>query len=153
MNAETGEVAGASVQLGDPVTEKGLIDVILHARDLRLYHAITDCGAGGMSSAVGEMSSSLGADVELRSVRLKSPGLAPWEVWLSEAQERMVLAVPPQNIAQLQALCDTFDTELTDIGEFTNTHRLIVRCENDIVLDLQNDFLHGGIPNKLLLLE
>ncbi len=150
MNAETGEVAGASVQLGDPVTEKGLIDVILRARDLRLYHAITDCGAGGLSSAVGEMSSSLGADVELRSVRLKYPGLAPWEVWLSEAQERMVLAVPPQNIAQLQALCDTFDTELTDIGEFTNTHRLIVRCENDIVLDLQNDFLHDGIPQRTL---
>ncbi len=94
MDAQTGEVAGASVQIGDPITEKGLIEVITRARDENLYHAITDCGAGGLSSAVGEMASDTGADVELQNVRLKYPGLAPWEIWLSEAQERMVLAVP-----------------------------------------------------------
>ncbi|MEW6401796.1 MAG: phosphoribosylformylglycinamidine synthase subunit PurL [Chloroflexota bacterium] len=150
MDAQTGEVSGASVQIGDPITEKGLIDVILQARDLRLYNAITDCGAGGLSSAVGEMSSTIGADVELRSVRLKYPGLAPWEIWLSEAQERMVLAVPPQNIAQLQSLCDTFDTELTDIGEFTGSHRLIVRYNGNPVVDMDNEFLHEGIPQRQL---
>ncbi len=95
MDAQTGEVSGASVQIGDPITEKGLIDVIVRARDAGLYTAITDCGAGGLSSAVGEMTSKIGGDVDLTSVRLKYPGLAPWEIWLSEAQERMVLAVPP----------------------------------------------------------
>ncbi|MGB8984264.1 MAG: phosphoribosylformylglycinamidine synthase subunit PurL [Anaerolineales bacterium] len=150
MDAQTGEVAGASVQIGDPITEKGLIDVIIPARDLRLYHAITDCGAGGLSSAVGEMSSSIGADVDLRNVQLKYPGLAPWEIWLSEAQERMVLAVPPGHVPQLQELCDTYDTELTDIGEFTGSGRLLVRYENKIVLDLENEFLHEGIPQRHL---
>ena len=102
MDAQTGEVSGASVQIGDPITEKGLIDVIVRARDLGLYNDITDCGAGGLSSAVGEMASSIGCNVDLTRVRLKYPGLAPWEIWLSEAQERMVLAVAPEKISALQ---------------------------------------------------
>lgn len=150
MDAQTGEVSGASVQIGDPITEKGLIDVILPARDRRLYHAITDCGAGGLSSAVGEMASTIGADVDLARVRLKYPGLAPWEIWLSEAQERMVLAVAPPDVPALQELCDTFNTELTDIGEFTGSGRLVVRYNGNVVLDLENDFLHAGIPQRQL---
>ncbi len=150
MDAQTGEVAGASVQIGDPITEKGLIDVIVRARDLGLYTAITDCGAGGLSSAAGEMASTIGADIELSRVRLKYPGLAPWEIWLSEAQERMVLSVPSENISDLQKLCDTFDTELTDIGEFTGDGRLVVRYNNNIVVDMDNDFLHEGIPQRQL---
>ena len=150
MDAQTGEVSGASVQIGDPITEKGLIDVILRARDLGLYHDITDCGAGGLSSAVGEMASRLGCDVELMHVRLKYPGLAPWEIWLSEAQERMVLAVPPEKLPVLQTLCDTFDTELTDIGAFTGSSRLIVRYDGNIVVNLHNEFLHEGIPQRQL---
>ncbi|MBC7876922.1 MAG: phosphoribosylformylglycinamidine synthase subunit PurL [Anaerolineales bacterium] len=150
MDAQTGEVAGASVQIGDPITEKGLIDVITRARDLGLYNAITDCGAGGLSSAAGEMASTIGADIELAQVRLKYAGLAPWEIWLSEAQERMVLAVSSENISALQKLCDTFNTELTDIGEFTGTTRLVVRYKDQIVLDLENEFLHEGIPQRQL---
>ncbi|MBI5965673.1 MAG: phosphoribosylformylglycinamidine synthase subunit PurS, partial [Chloroflexi bacterium] len=150
MDAQTGEVAGASVQIGDPITEKGLIDVIVRARDLGLYTAITDCGAGGLSSAAGEMASTIGADIELSHVRLKYAGLAPWEIWLSEAQERMVLAVPVENISDLQKLCDTFDTELTDIGEFTGTGRLVVRYNGNIVVDMDNVFLHDGIPQRQL---
>jgi phosphoribosylformylglycinamidine synthase len=150
MDAQTGEVAGASVQIGDPITEKGLIDVIVRARDLGLYHAITDCGAGGLSSAVGEMASRCGADVELRHVRLKYPGLAPWEIWLSEAQERMVLAVPEDALPQFQMLCDTFNVELTDLGLFTDTGRLVVRCDGEVVLDLANAFLHEGLPQRRL---
>ncbi|GAB4506815.1 MAG: phosphoribosylformylglycinamidine synthase subunit PurL [Anaerolineales bacterium] len=150
MDAQTGEVAGASVQIGDPIVEKGLIDVITRARDLRLYNDITDCGAGGLSSAVGEMASNIGCDVELKKVKLKYPGLAPWEIWLSEAQERMVLAVPPANIPALQELCDTFDTELTDIGEITGKHRLIVRYNGNPVVDMDNEFLHEGIPQRQL---
>jgi phosphoribosylformylglycinamidine synthase len=150
MDAQTGEVSGASVQIGDPITEKGLIEVIVRARDLGLYTDITDCGAGGLSSAVGEMTSKTGGDVDLASVRLKYPGLAPWEIWLSEAQERMVLAVAPENLPALQELCDTFDTELTDIGAFTGNGRIIVRQAGQIVLDLENEFLHEGIPQRQL---
>lgn len=148
MDAQTGEVAGASVQIGDPITEKGLIEVITRARDLGLYNAITDCGAGGLSSAVGEMASAIGADVELTQVRLKYPGLAPWEIWLSEAQERMVLAVPESALAQLASLCATFDVELTNIGHFTDTGRLTVRYDGRVALDLDNHFLHDGIPQR-----
>ena len=150
MDAQTGEVSGASVQIGDPITEKGLIDVIVRARDLSLYNDITDCGAGGLSSAVGEMASRLGCDVELTCVRLKYPRLAPWEIWLSEAQERMVLAVSPENIPALQTLCDTFDTELTDIGVFTGQGKLIVRYDGSIVAEIDNEFLHEGIPQRQL---
>ena len=150
MDAQTGEVSGASVQIGDPIVEKGLIDVIVQARDLGLYDDITDCGAGGLSSAVGEMASKIGCDVELKKVKLKYPGLAPWEIWLSEAQERMVLAVAPDKLSALQDLCDTFDTELTDIGSFTGTRRLIVRYDNSVVVDMDNKFLHDGIPQRQL---
>jgi phosphoribosylformylglycinamidine synthase len=150
MDAQTGEVCGASVQIGDPITEKGLIDVIVRARDLGLYNDITDCGAGGLSSAVGEMASKLGCDVDLTRVRLKYPGLAPWEIWLSEAQERMALAVAPEKISALQELCDTFDTELTEIGEFTGAGKLIIRYGGKIVVDMDNEFLHEEIPQRRL---
>ncbi|MBN1305318.1 MAG: phosphoribosylformylglycinamidine synthase subunit PurL [Anaerolineales bacterium] len=150
MDAQTGEVSGSSVQIGNPIVEKGLVDVIIPARDQGLYTAITDCGAGGLSSAVGEMASGIGADVDLTDVRLKYPGLAPWEIWLSEAQERMVLAVPRQDLPKLQELCDTYGVHLTDIGAFTGSGRLVVRCGEKVVLDLANEFLHEGIPQREL---
>jgi phosphoribosylformylglycinamidine synthase len=150
MDAQTGEVAGASVQIGAPITEKGLIEVLLRARDEGLYTAVTDCGAGGLSSAVGEMASTIGADVDLRGVRLKYPGLAPWEIWLSEAQERMVLAVPPHRLERFKEICALFDVDFTDIGEFQPSERLVVRYGSRPVLDLSNDFLHHGIPQRRL---
>lgn len=150
MDAQTGEVSGSSVQIGNPIIEKGLVDVLIPARDRRLYTAITDCGAGGLSSAVGEMAAHLGCQVELANVRLKYPGLAPWEIWLSEAQERMVLAVPPQNMPALQELCETYNVELTDIGFFENSGRLVVRYAGRVVLDLENRFLYGGLPRRRL---
>ncbi len=150
MDAQTGEVSGASVQIGAPIVEKGLIDVTMLARDRCLYHAITDCGAGGLSSAVGEMASKTGGDVHLERVPLKYPGLAPWEIWLSEAQERMVLAVPPRTLEELRQICELYDVELTDIGEFTGNGRLVVRYCGETVLDLDNHFLHEGIPQRRL---
>jgi phosphoribosylformylglycinamidine synthase len=151
MDAQTGDVAGSAVQIGDPITEKGLIEVITRARARGLSHAITDCGAGGLSSAVGEIAKGTGADVDLRHVRLKYPGLAPWEIWLSEAQERMVLAV--HDVAPLQELCERFDVELTDIGAFTETGRIIVRYDDRAVLDLDNHFLHDGLPTRALIAQ
>lgn len=153
MDAGTGEVAGASVQIGDPITEKGLVEVVVRARDQKLYHAITDCGAGGLSSAVGEMASETGAVVDLEAVPLKYPGLAPWEIWLSEAQERMVLAVPPESLGALASLCNIFNVELSDIGEFNASGKLVVRFAGREVLNLENTFLHQGIPRRHLQAE
>lgn len=146
MDATTGEVAGASVQIGDPITEKLLIDVLDGAD--HLWTAITDCGAGGLSSAVGEMAEQLGADVELDAVPLKYPGLEPWEVWLSEAQERMVVAVAPGAVAEFRERCQRHRVEFADIGEFTGTGRVVVRSTDEPVLDLATQFLHDGRPTR-----
>lgn len=148
MNASTGEVSGASVQIGAPVVEKGLVDVFMQARDQRLYSAITDCGAGGLSSAVGEMTSELGAEIQLGDVPLKYPGLAPWEIWLSEAQERMVIAVPQGNLESLSSLCARYEVEMTDIGRISDRGRLRIFYGDKLVLDLDNHFLHHGLPQR-----
>lgn len=148
LTHDTSETAGSAVQIGDPITEKGLIELIEAARDEQLYTAITDCGAGGFSSAVGEMGKELGADVELTNVKLKYPGLTPWEIWLSEAQERMVLAVPPANLPRLQALADLWDVEVSVLGAFTGDQQLRVRYNGALVADLPMPFLHDGLPRR-----
>lgn len=144
MTTETADVAGSSVQIGDPVVEKGLIDLVLAAREEQLYTAITDCGAGGLSSAVGEMAEVLGAEVDLDTVPRKYPGLAPWEVWLSEAQERMVLAVPDP--APLLELAAKWQVEAAVIGKFTGDGRLQVSTGGTNFIDLDTKFLHDGRP-------
>jgi len=146
MDATTGEVAGASVQIGDPITEKLVMDVLSQAHGL--YTSITDCGAGGFSSAVGEMAEGVGARVELSGAPLKYPGLSAWEIWLSEAQERMVVSVDPARLAELRVLCDRHGVELTDLGEFTGDGRLVVTFRGETVLDLDTHFLHDGRPQR-----
>jgi phosphoribosylformylglycinamidine synthase len=146
MDATTGEVAGASVQIGDPVVEKLLIDVLVGAE--HLYTGITDCGAGGLSSAVGEMAEGVGADVELDLVPLKYAGLEPWEIWLSEAQERMVVSVDPSQLPQLAERCAYYGVELADIGRFTGDGTLVVRSAGVPVLELDTKFLHDGRPQR-----
>jgi len=150
MDAQTGKVAGSAVQIGDPITEKGVIEVVTCARDAGLYNALTDCGAGGLSSAIGEMSSELGARVDLTNVRLKYAGLEPWEIWLSEAQERMVLAVPPACVPELIEFCDRYWVEWEDVGEFVASGRLQVNCGETSIIDLSNEFLHNGRPQRRL---
>lgn len=150
LTHETGDVAGSSVQIGNPIVEKNVMEVVLAARDAKLYHAITDCGAGGLSSAVGEMGATLGVQVRLERVPLKYAGLAPWEIWLSEAQERMVLAVPPHHVVALKAICDRFDCEMSDIGEFTGDGYLRVCYGDQTVCDLSMHFLHEGLPRRVL---
>ncbi|MDX2380948.1 MAG: AIR synthase-related protein, partial [Acidimicrobiia bacterium] len=151
MDATTGEVAGASVQIGDPIVEKLLIDALVGAEDL--YSAITDCGAGGLSSAVGEMAEGIGADIDLDTVPRKYPGLEPWEVWLSEAQERMVVAVAPRNVSALERRCARVGVALADIGRFTGDGRLVVRADGDIVAELDTAFLHDGRPQRRMRAE
>ncbi len=150
MDAATGEVAGASVQIGDPITQKKALDALLAGRDRGLYHAVTDCGAGGLSSAIGEMGAVLGVDVELSAIGTKYPGLAPWELWLSEAQERMVLAVAPEDVGEMRALCETYNAGFYDLGAFSGSGRIVARMNGLVVLDLSTEFLREGMPRKLL---
>ena len=177
-----------AVQIGNPIEEKKVLDLILLARDFSksrelqeptlarqetsrglqparphkrlvlspnalstaptrcLFSAITDCGAGGLSSAVGEMAQHTGAEVSLDRVPLKYPGLRYDEIWISEAQERMVLAVQPENLETLLALAHGEDVEATTIGRFTDTGRLVVKYNDTVVGDLDMAFLHDGLP-------
>ncbi len=148
LTHETGEQAGSAVQIGDPITEKGLVELVEAARDEGLYTAITDCGAGGLSSAIGEMGAALGVEVELQRVPLKYPGLTPWEIWLSEAQERMVMAVPPEHLERLQALARLWGVEAQDLGTFTGDGWLRVRYGGQAVAQLPMAFLHRGRPRR-----
>jgi phosphoribosylformylglycinamidine synthase II/phosphoribosylformylglycinamidine synthase I len=148
MNQETGVLSGSAVQIGHPINEKQVMEVILRARDEKLYHAITDCGAGGLSSAVGELGQKTGVCVQLEHVPLKYPGLRPWEIWLSEAQERMVLAVPPNNIPRLEEICATHDVEIACIGEFEPTGRLTLYYGEKLAADISMAFLHDGQPPR-----
>jgi phosphoribosylformylglycinamidine synthase II/phosphoribosylformylglycinamidine synthase I len=150
MDQTTGEVAGSAVQIGHPINEKQTLEVILQARDEELYNAVTDCGAGGLSSAVGEMGRAIGARVQLADVPLKYRGLYPWEIWLSEAQERMVLAIPPENWERLKAICELHQTEITCIGTFEPTGRLRLHHKERLVGDMALEFLHDGIPLPVL---
>ena len=146
---DTSENLGSVVQIGNPIMEKKIVDALLQARDRNLYRSITDCGAGGFSSAVGEMGEPVGAEVHLERVSLKYEGLAPWEIWLSEAQERMVIAVPPENLPELMEICEAEVVEATVLGTFTDTHRLQVFYDGAMVADLEMEFLHHGLPKPV----
>ncbi len=139
-----------AVQIGNAIEEKRLLDAILRARDEQrepLYSAITDCGAGGFSSAVGEMGAELGAEVHLERAPLKYDGLSYTEIWISEAQERMVLAVHPNNLKDLQRICDEESVELCVLGTFgTPNAELVLRYHNTEVGRLSMHFMHEGIP-------
>ena len=146
LTEESEELSGGAVQIGNPVTEKMVADVILDARDKGLYSSITDCGAGGFSSAVGEMGEETGAEVWLEKCPLKYSGLTYTEIWISEAQERMVLAVPPQHIDEFVALCAAEGVEASVIGKFTDTKRLVLKYEDHEVGNIDMAFLHDGRP-------
>lgn len=140
------KISSGAVQIGNPIQEKKMLDVILQARDENLYSAITDCGAGGLSSAVGEMGAELGAEVNLEKVPLKYSGLSYMEIWISESQERMLLSVPRENIERLTKIFKEENVEAAVIGEFTGSKRLKLYYENNLVCDLDMKFLHHGLP-------
>jgi phosphoribosylformylglycinamidine synthase len=146
LHDESEVVSASAVQIGDPITEKKVLDGLLRARDLGLLRSVTDCGAGGLSSAVGEMGERCGAEVELSRVPLKYPGLSPEEIWISEAQERMVLAVPPADLDACIAVFREEHVEATAIGTFTDTGKLVLRFAGELVGELDMRFLHEGTP-------
>jgi phosphoribosylformylglycinamidine synthase len=140
-----------AVQIGDPITQKMMADLLLEARDLGLYSGLTDNGAGGLSSSVGEMAQSTGGvRIDLARAPLKYPGLAPWEILISEAQERMTLSVPPRDIEAFLALARRREVEATVLGEFNDSGRFVAMYGDTRVVDLGLEFLHDGLPRWAL---
>ena len=140
-----------AVQIGDPITQKKMTDFLLIARDKGLYRAITDNGAGGLSSSVGETATlSGGCDIDLKKAPLKYPGLNPWEILISESQERMTLAVAPEKIDEFLCLARKMDCEATVLGHYTDSGWFHVRCGNETVVYIEMDFLHDGLPQMNL---
>jgi phosphoribosylformylglycinamidine synthase len=145
MTHEHETIFSHAVQIGNAITEKKMLDTLLQARDADLYEAITDCGAGGLSSAVGEMGEKLGAEVDLDKVPLKYAGLSYTEIWISEAQERMVIAVKPEKLDAIMKMFAAEDVEATVIGRFTGDKKLTLRYNGVQVGQLDMEFLHEGI--------
>ena len=146
LTSQSEHVSGGAVQIGNAIEEKKVLDVMLVARDRGLFHAVTDCGAGGFSSAVGEMGEKIGAEVHLDRAPLKYAGLSYTEIWISEAQERMVLAVAEEAWPELEQLCRSENVEATVIGRFVPTGRLQLYYAGERVADLAMEFLHKGRP-------
>ncbi len=137
----------SAVQLGDPITQKRMADFLLEARDQGFYRAITDNGAGGLSSSVGEMATlSNGARIDVSKAKTKYPGLKPYELVVSESQERMTVAVPPDRLPLFLALAERRGVEVSDLGEFTKDGRMDVMHGEKLVASLSLDFLHKGAP-------
>jgi len=140
-----------AVQIGDPITQKKMTDFLLIARDKNLYRCITDNGAGGLSSSVGETAAlSGGCEINLKKAPLKYAGLQPWEILISESQERMTLAVDPEKIDEFLKLAGKMDVEATVVGTYTNSGKFHVLYGDDTVAYLDMDFLHEGLPQMRL---
>lgn len=151
MTDETKTVSGSAVQIGNAIEEKRVIDLVLRLRDRGFIQAITDCGAGGFSSAIGELAEKTGAKVYLDQVPLKYKGLNPWEIFLSESQERMVIAIKPKDKKTVFEICKLFNVEASVIGEFTSSKKLEVFFSNETVANLSMEFLHNGLPKQTLI--
>ena len=142
-----------AVQIGDPITQKKFSDAIVkEARDMLLYNSITDNGAGGLSCSVAEMAKeSGGCEVFLEKVPLKYPGLEPWEIWVSESQERMTLAVPAKNLKKFADLMKRRGVEITVVGKFTKSGKCIVKYNEKTIMDIDMQFLHYGLPKRQMI--
>ncbi len=144
--ALSGNSPSTIVQIGDPITQKKLSNAVIEARDLSLYNAITDNGAGGLSSSIGEMGKD-GFEVDLSKVLLKNDGMAPWEIWISESQERMTLAVPEENLPMFKQIMKKHDVEVCVIGEFNESGKAVVKCpKGTVIMNIETEFLHDGNP-------
>ena len=147
----TEESPSSAVQIGDPITQKKMMDMILEARDSGLIQVITDNGAGGLSSSVGEMAELTGgADLDLGKVPLKQSGLSSWEILVSESQERMTVGVRPEDCAEFEELANLHEVEASAVGSFTDTGVFLVRHGDTPVASLPIEFLFDGCPQLLL---
>jgi phosphoribosylformylglycinamidine synthase II len=145
LDEQSQGTSGGAVQIGNPIEEKKMLDVQMVAKEQNLYRAATDCGAGGFSSAIGELGEKTGAIVNLEKAPLKYEGLSYWEIWVSESQERMVLAVPPENLEKISEVFEEENVEYTVMGKFGGG-RLILKYNGEVVGDLDPDFLFNKVP-------
>lgn len=150
MTDRTANVNSSAVQIGNAIEEKRTFDALLEARDMDLIRALTDCGAAGFSSAIGEIGENIGVTVDISKAPLKYPGLAPWEIWLSESQERMVAAISPDNTAAFLEICAKYNVEAVVIGEFDGSHTLTVNYGDQNVAELDYEFLTNGLPQRTM---
>ncbi len=146
LTSESETVSSGAVQIGNPIEQKKVLDALLKARDKNLFTGLTDCGAGGFSSAVGEMGAQTGARVDLDKAPLKYQGLSYTEIWISESQERMVMSVPPAKIDELLKVFADENVEAVVLGEFDGSGRLQLFFQGHQVCDLDMHFLHDGLP-------
>ncbi len=149
LDTESHESDQQAVQIGNPIEEKKVADFVLEARGRGLVVFITDCGAGGFSSAAGEMLSEVGGNLYLERAPLKEPGMTSWEIFLSESQERMVLAVEEASLPELRELAETYETELTELGESDDSGILKVWHDGQLVCELDNSRLHDAPVRRL----
>ncbi len=150
MTDRTINVNSTAVQIGNAIEEKRVFDALLEARDNDLIRALQDCGGGGFSSSIGEIGEDLGVTINLENAPLKYPGLSPWEIWVSESQERMIVVLEKKNIKKLQDICQKYNVEMTVIGKFDGSKKLNVTFESEVVSNLDMQFLHHGLPKKTL---
>ncbi|MCL1972486.1 MAG: phosphoribosylformylglycinamidine synthase subunit PurL [Endomicrobia bacterium] len=144
------ENAGASgVPQGNPKFQKKILDAQLKARDLKLYRAVTDCGAGGYSSAFGELGEKTGVNIELEKIPVLKKGLEPWQIWVSETQERMAFVVPAKNIKKFLEIFKKAGVEAVVIGKFTSDKKLTLTYNNAFVAQMDMEFLHKGVPKSI----
>jgi phosphoribosylformylglycinamidine synthase subunit PurSL len=144
LTTDSHEEDQTAVQIGNPIEEKKVADFVLAAREAGLIEFITDCGAGGFSSAAGEMLSEVGGEVWLENCPLKVPDLESWQVFISESQERMVMAIEERNLPALQKLADTYQSEIFKLAKADGSKRLKVLHHGETVCDLHVDKLHGA---------
>ncbi len=152
LSSDSEKTSSGAVQIGNAIEEKRVLDGLLIVRDKcdkPLYSAVTDCGGGGLSSAIGEMGEETGVKVHLDKVPLKYEGLEPWEIWISEAQERMLLAVPEKNVDDVIEIFKNENTEATVIGEFTDDKKLTLMFKGKVIGELDMNFLHGEVPRVI----
>jgi phosphoribosylformylglycinamidine synthase II len=147
LTEDSQEVSSGAVQIGNPIMEKMFMEVLLQARDQDLLSSVTDCGAGGFSSAIGEMGEKVGAEVNLEDCPLKYSGLTYWEIWISESQERMVISLPPEHLETFTKICANENVESVVLGTFgTENNELILKWQGQIVGQISMAFLHDGRP-------
>lgn len=148
MTERTISVNSSAVQIGNAIEEKRMFDAILEARDRNVIRAMQDCGAGGFSSAIGEMGKDIGVHVDLEKAALKYEGMKPWEIWVSESQERMVLAVPKTKLKTFTEICRKYNVEISNLGYFDGSKKLQIFYDGEKVCDMSMEFLHNGLAQR-----
>lgn len=151
MTDKTIEVSATAVQIGNAIEEKRMFDALIEARDQDLITLVQDCGGGGFSSAIGEIGEEIGVTVDLKNAPLKYHGLSPWEIWVSESQERMIMVLSPPKIKAFEKICKKYNTEFAVLGKFDGSKRLKVFFGQEVAGDLDMQFLHHGLPKRVLI--